>query len=881
MTNIDDQWKNIIAHHRELSDRQNRLFFAQLKRKKPDTQQSELYAQMHEIDDQLNKLKAQQSESDAHFKELNVQLREIYAQMSEIDPRLKDLTAQRLELNVQLREIYAQMSEIDPRLKDLTAQWLELKPKWSELYSHWEKRWTKSTFLLYDQWKERGDLKNEAESLQFLLKKKEPLIQQERNSLIALLQHKRILELQQQKLENIVDDTLRQLQEMDLLLQKKEALVPKQLIVLREQQAVLKQITEQSIPNIIDEIATDRIVEDIPPEIWDKQRQLVRLVEKTYTDVRNLILEEVSQTLPEAGPTLVSPFYGVRVAVREMEPLLATQQPISEILSQNFYFIADDWKALQIPDGLLNKSYEQLNTQELDILEEIIAQKRLALERGHVPSLRYLKSLNIPKDEALKHLFAFNRAIIHRRIQLFLSDHVVLEHGIVDSQMLQMEQLLATKKPLLEVLSQHFSLKLEDIPQIPEAKDRDMNVLLNKAWEQLNTQELGILKDIITQKRLALEQGHVPSLRELAHEALKEAEVLKQAEALKEAEALKKAQKQQLFVLHQAILSRRIQLYHSEDVIFDASGKVNSQKLQKAVDDLVEDLYQKTEEELSEADQYISQERDALEFAQSRFSQLQERWEIDVETFKNWEKQKYAQKYLAQAVSERENMLLRRGVSQQALLPRENPAVISEPDLAAEVISDTPAWLPELPGVSVEDTLLRFYITPKHIRKHIRDYGGDIDDLARLDMQNGLDLHWRPDRLHAVRTIISGRMEDIRQGIDLENVRDGGEKALTRLRVLRDTLTNQYISVRRGIIKGDLGIIRGHLETIRGHLEMIRAEGGNLEIIRGRKTITSSLETRENRPLILSGFPLTSSPHIRKFIGENKRVTIYFSIKAF
>ena len=83
--------------------------------------------------------------------------------------------------------------------------------------------------------------------------------------------------------------------------------------------------------------------------------QLVKLVEKTHTDIRTLILEEVSQTLTEQdslafGPTLVSPFYGLRVAVREMDRPLVTQKPISEIFSQSFYLTADDWKALQIPD---------------------------------------------------------------------------------------------------------------------------------------------------------------------------------------------------------------------------------------------------------------------------------------------------------------------------------------------------------------------------------------------------------------------------------------------------------------------------------------------------------------------------------------------------
>ena len=315
--------------------------------------------------------------------------------------------------------------------------------------------------------------------------------------------------------------------------------------------------------------------------------------------------------------------------------------------------------------GLLNKSYEQLNTQELDILEEIIAQKRLALERGHVPSLRYLKSLNISKDEALKHLLAFNQAIIHRRIQLFLSDYVVLDQlGKVDSQTLQMEQ------------------------------------------------------------------------------------------------------------------------------------------LQKVVDDLVEDLDSWSQKKLSKADQYISQERDAIELAQTHFSQLQERWEIygkiDLETFKNWAKQKYALEYQAQAFSERARMLKRQGVSQQALLPRENPVVSSQPDLEAEVISDTQALLPKLPGGSIEDALSRFYITPEHIRKHIRDYGGDIDRLASMDMQ--YHLSWfDPDRVHAVRTIISGRMEDIESGPDLQIVQDGvvatiaPEKALHHLKTLRDTLTNRLI----------------------------------------------------------------------------------------
>ena len=195
---------------------------------------------------------------------------------------------------------------------------------------------------------------------------------------------------------------------------------------------------------------------------------------------------------------------------------------------------------------------------------------------------------------------------------------------------------------------------------------------------------------------------------------------------------------------------------------------------------------------MSEADQYIWQEKDAIEFAQAHFSQLQERWEIDgkidLETFKNWAKQKYAQDYLALALSARERMLKGQGVSQQALSYREPPIISSQPDLAAEVISDTPALLPVLPGGSVENALSRFYITPEHMRKHIRDYGGSIDHLASMDMQHHLS--WHPDRLHAVRTIISGRMKDIRQG-DVATI--ASEKALTHLRVLRDTLTGERI----------------------------------------------------------------------------------------
>ena len=215
-----------------------------------------------------------------------------------------------------------------------------------------------------------------------------------------------------------------------------------------------------------------------------------------------------------------------------------------------------------------------------------------------------------------------------------------------------------------------------------------MNVLLNKAWEQLNTQELDILKDIITQKRLALEQDHVPSLRELAHEALKEAEVLKEAEALKE------AQKQAyfLFSTKQSLAGVYSCIIQGMSFLMQV-GKVDSQKLQKAVDDLVEDLDSWRQEKLSEADQYISQEKDAIEFAQTHFSQLQERWrdrwEDRFRDIQELAKQKYAQEYLAQAVSEKAHMLKGQGVSQQALLHREPPLVVSQPDLADEVISDT------------------------------------------------------------------------------------------------------------------------------------------------------------------------------------------------
>ena len=693
--------RKLQAYIHELEAQKNKL---EVQWSKTFDQREELYAeslhlssqsQLSVLDAQWSKLYAESLNLSAQLSEADAKWRKLYAQrimfaqsqrdygiatkidrlsmkMDRLSARIEELSVQKTELDYQRRKLYPQklylqLSELrDAQRKDLTAQRQDLIDQIQEA-----KNFRKSLIeVVFKGW---GGM----------------TIQQQQK-LIALLQHKRILELQQQKLENIVDQTLQNLKRMDSLLQKEELLKPQvtpQAILLMEQQAVLKQITEQSIPKIIDKIATDGIAKNIPPEIWDKKMQLVELVEKTHTDVRTLILEEVSQTLteqspalaaaaptarslpqrtpdPTAGPTLVSPFYGVRVEVsveEEMDQLFATQQPISEILSQSFYFIADDWKALQIPEGidmrgLLNKSYEQLNTQELYILEDIIAQKRKVLEQGHVPSLRHLERLNISKDEALKHLLAFNQAIIHRRIQLFLSDHVVLKNGKVDSQTLQMEQ------------------------------------------------------------------------------------------------------------------------------------------LQKEVDDLVEDLDSWSQKKLSEADQYISQERDAIELSQTHFSQLQERWEIDgkidLETFKNWAKQKYALEYQAQAFSERARMLKRQGVSQQALLPRKNPVVTSEPDLEAEVISDTQAVLPKLPGGSIEDALSRFYIQPEHIRKYIRDYGGDIDRLASMDMQH--DLIGHPDRLHAVRTIISGRMKDIRQG-DVAIIAPEDEKVLTHLRVLRNTLTNRLI----------------------------------------------------------------------------------------
>ena len=189
------------------------------------------------------------------------------------------------------------MDELDAQKKELEAQRQELKAK--------------------DQYQMVVSLVKRLEELEMGEIDRIELTIQQKQELIALLQHKRILELQQQKLENIVDETLQKLQRIHLLLQKKETLTPQvtpQVIFLMEQQAVLKQITEQSIPKIIDEIATDRIAKDIPPEIWDKKRQLVELVEKTHTDIRTLILEEVSQTLTEqdslalaaAAPTIRS-----------------------------------------------------------------------------------------------------------------------------------------------------------------------------------------------------------------------------------------------------------------------------------------------------------------------------------------------------------------------------------------------------------------------------------------------------------------------------------------------------------------------------------------------------------------------------------------------
>ena len=100
-------------------------------------------------------------------------------------------------------------------------------------------------------------------------------------------------------------DTLQNLQRIDSLLQKEEPLTPPQLIVLKKQQAVLKQITEQSIPNIIDKMAEDitevRVAKDISPEIWDKKRQLVRLVEKTQARIRLQDTSPVSPTTSRAS----------------------------------------------------------------------------------------------------------------------------------------------------------------------------------------------------------------------------------------------------------------------------------------------------------------------------------------------------------------------------------------------------------------------------------------------------------------------------------------------------------------------------------------------------------------------------------------------------
>ena len=102
--------------------------------------------------------------------------------------------------------------------------------------------------------------------------------------------------------------------------------------------------------------------------------------------------------------------------------------------------------------------------------------------------------------------------------------------------------------------------------------------------------------------------------------------------------------------------------------------------------------------------------------------------------------------------------------------------------------------LPKLPEGTVEEVLSRFDITPQHMPKYIRDYGEDINYLARLDMQN--DVIRYPDRLHAVKTIISRRIEGIRQGIELESVQESLEDSkeiLTDLKILRDTLTDEHI----------------------------------------------------------------------------------------
>ena len=321
-----------------------------------------------------------------------------------------------------------------------------------------------------------------------------------------------------------------------------------------------------------------------------------------------------------------------------------------------------------------------------------------------------------------------------------------------------------------------------------------MHSLLNKSYEQLNTQELYILEDIIAQKRKVLEQGYVPSLRHLESLDISKYEAL-----------------MQLFAFNQAIIHRRIQLFLSDYVILK-NGKVDSQTLQKEVDDLVEELYQKTEKELSEVDEYISGVDEATTLSQSYFGQLQERWktDVDVETFKNWAKRKYALEYLTLAVSERRDKLLERGVSQIVLgVPERLLSYRASPKEISLLTTTLQYWslLPE--GVfSVEDTLLHFYITPEYIRLHIRDYGGNVESLANIVMRSW-SLSLDPDRLHAVRMIVSGRMEDIRQGMELEIVRDGvvtaiePQEALPRLKELRDALTDQYIRVHIGAILND------------------------------------------------------------------------------
>ena len=274
---------------------------------------------------QMDELRAQIDDLSAQRSQLFTQKRELFAQKIKLEAEIEN---KQIEIKAKKSKRDANLGERDANLRELNAKLYakkeELEYQLNQLDAQVDAQIEGLIQKLYPQRQELTAQIGEATYYSNILTlKSQRLSIRQQQDLIALYQHEITLGLQQQKLENIVDEALRQLQRTDALLQQEEErLTSQQLIVLREQQAVLKQITEQSIPKIIDEIATDRIAQDIPQEIWDKQRQLVRLVKSTQDRIGSL--ESIQDRTAPHGDTVTAK---TPTAERSVQPSVSHLEP--------------------------------------------------------------------------------------------------------------------------------------------------------------------------------------------------------------------------------------------------------------------------------------------------------------------------------------------------------------------------------------------------------------------------------------------------------------------------------------------------------------------------------------------------------------------------